>query len=1141
MSNNIADVTMDEPRSADHRTGSPFFRRADWIAFGSAFLLSLIGYTLTLAPTVTLEDSGELVVASDYLGVPHPPGYPIWTLLTWFFQWVFDFKTFLGHPNPAWGVNFASAFFGALACGLLAMLVSRSSSDLLRTIARFNEALDPLVERVFCAVCGVSAGLVLAFSPVMWSQSVIAEVYALNAFFQLFIALLIYRWIARPQDRHVLYAIGFLFGLGLTNHQTLLFFVFAFALAILVRDPELFRDFAVIGAALVALLLFNVAAVKLNHPELAWTAPAGPRGPAFWIHLLLAVAIPVAGWILLPNGKTAAVTILLMELGLSFYLYLPIASDQNPPMNWGYPRTWEGFLHAISRGQYERITPTDVFSIKFFHQVAAFLADLRRQFSLPLVVGGVLPFTMWEVTIAGRRVRMFSVAFLLAVMIGVLVTLEMGLALAGRSIPPVLVALYRAVAFAALAIGGVGVLAKAAEFVAHIARQCRSRSLFTAVVYGVLLGLSVLALLFAEFQLGRMLFSREPMGATARLIIFVIMLLPLLGGFIYAAQHGGLWRIEFGYESTPENRSWLLTTAVGFVMVSVVFIMLWNPSLDVQTLFIGRVQFIQSHTLYALWLGYGLVLALAMIEVIVGAIPLLRWAAIAAALIGPPGLMLWQNYYDEELIRTVGGAEQNGHDYGWQFGDWQLRGAEAIREYLQKTLPPEEFERAWADYPDPSWPPAMATNAIFFGGTDPGRFVPTYMIYSAKIRPDVYLITQNALADNTYLNVMRDLYGDTIWIPSILDSNMAFQQYFDMVRAGQLAAGADIAVKDGRISVQGVQGVMQINGILARQIYDNNPQHEFYVEESYVIPWMYEFLEPHGLIMKICRQPSRLEPPLIEKDRAFWDWYCRRLLNDRKFLRDAVARKTFSKLRGAIAGLYAARGLYDEAEYAFRQAIALYPLSPEANFRMADVYLARGRYAEARSIITEFLKGDPQNEKIREFLGFIDQMEGSLKRMSEIEERAQGGHLDLREAVELAQLYRRHGRMAQFDQLCASLLNQTGLPVEVYLELGRLAYEAQRAPLLDMALQRYVMARPTDANGWMELAAVRLLLGRSDDAVAALRNAVQVGGDAVRNQVRQDPRFEQLRRRSDVESFLAPPSGGGAPVVLPGALQPFVR
>ena len=38
-----------------------------------------------MAPDVTLEDSGELSVGSFYAGVPHPPGYPVWTLYSWLF------------------------------------------------------------------------------------------------------------------------------------------------------------------------------------------------------------------------------------------------------------------------------------------------------------------------------------------------------------------------------------------------------------------------------------------------------------------------------------------------------------------------------------------------------------------------------------------------------------------------------------------------------------------------------------------------------------------------------------------------------------------------------------------------------------------------------------------------------------------------------------------------------------------------------------------------------------------------------------------------------------------------------------------------------------------------------------------------
>src|SRR5574341_1179911 len=62
----------------------PLFRRIDWFTFGVTALLVFLGYWWTLAPDLTLEDSGELAVASLYAGVPHPPGYPVWTIFTWF-------------------------------------------------------------------------------------------------------------------------------------------------------------------------------------------------------------------------------------------------------------------------------------------------------------------------------------------------------------------------------------------------------------------------------------------------------------------------------------------------------------------------------------------------------------------------------------------------------------------------------------------------------------------------------------------------------------------------------------------------------------------------------------------------------------------------------------------------------------------------------------------------------------------------------------------------------------------------------------------------------------------------------------------------------------------------------------------------
>ena len=57
------------------------------LAIGTG-LLALFLYLVTLAPSVTGEDSGELIGAAYSLGVPHPPGYPVWTLLAHAFTWI---------------------------------------------------------------------------------------------------------------------------------------------------------------------------------------------------------------------------------------------------------------------------------------------------------------------------------------------------------------------------------------------------------------------------------------------------------------------------------------------------------------------------------------------------------------------------------------------------------------------------------------------------------------------------------------------------------------------------------------------------------------------------------------------------------------------------------------------------------------------------------------------------------------------------------------------------------------------------------------------------------------------------------------------------------------------------------------------
>src|SRR5262249_49127116 len=81
------------------------------------FVAAITLYAATLAPTVTLVDSGELIFAAKTLGVAHPPGFPLYVLLAHVFTW-------LPLGSAAARVNFASALFAALAAAMLTLVVA---------------------------------------------------------------------------------------------------------------------------------------------------------------------------------------------------------------------------------------------------------------------------------------------------------------------------------------------------------------------------------------------------------------------------------------------------------------------------------------------------------------------------------------------------------------------------------------------------------------------------------------------------------------------------------------------------------------------------------------------------------------------------------------------------------------------------------------------------------------------------------------------------------------------------------------------------------------------------------------------------------------------------------------------------------
>ena len=299
---------------------------------------------------------------------------------------------------------------------------------------------------------------------------------------------------------------------------------------------------------------------------------------------------------------------------------------------------------------------------------------------------------------------------------------------------------------------------------------------------------------------------------------------------------------------------------------------------------------------------------------------------------------------------------------------------------------------------------SVSRGAIYFGGTDAGRGLVTALSKSHENGDPFFTVTQNALADGRYLRYLREMYGRTNYMPSEADSTKAFQEYLSDAQrrldhdqkfpseSRQIKPGEDVRISKGKVQVSGQVAVMSINAILARIIFEQNPDREFFVEESFPLDWMYPHLAPQGMLLRLHRKPVvEITAADVAKDMEYWsrqqqpligDWlkpetsieeicqYVRKrhvnhnmagFEGNAKFLQSEKVRKTWAKLRSAIGGIYAWRAgqasdpkvkerMTRAAENAFKQAFAFGPDSAEPVLRYVNLLVGAKRKADAVKI-----------------------------------------------------------------------------------------------------------------------------------------------------------------------------------------------
>lgn len=303
------------------------YTRIDWLAGGICALISMAVYAWTAAPNVTLLDSGEFIVAAQHFGVPHPTGYPLWTILAWLFQ-------LLPLGNAAWEIALLSGVLGALAVGICG-LISHSS---LRW-------LFPELSRNVTLPLSICFSLLFAFSVSMWSQATIAEVYTLHALLVGLYLASLYALIRFPQKDIHLFSCFFFLSLAFSNHHLCLALTPLPFIVVLLLRREIFADLIVFS--LMTGVLFYLFFAILSEDMLT-------LGTALRFFYCALPAFIILLWVRRLRVKWSLLAFLpfVVTLGMLPYIYMPLASSTNPPMNWGYTRTAEGFFYSFNRSQY---------------------------------------------------------------------------------------------------------------------------------------------------------------------------------------------------------------------------------------------------------------------------------------------------------------------------------------------------------------------------------------------------------------------------------------------------------------------------------------------------------------------------------------------------------------------------------------------------------------------------------------------------------------------------------------------------------------------------------------------------------------------------------------------------------------------
>ena len=327
-----------------HRTRNIFFAIIAWV-------VALIVYTLTVAPTAPFWDPSEYIAVSHTLQVAHPPGSPFFALVGRLFS------MFMPTEYVAWSINMISVVASAFTIMLLYLIT-------IRLIEMFRGPLDEvdMSDKIGSYGGALLGAFTLMFSHTHWFNAVEAEMYASSTMLTAFVVWSVLRWSDEYENDYSerwIILISYAFGIGIGVHLLNLLAIFFIALIIYFKIYEFsIKTFLIaVGASIVAFFaLYPITIIYIpNIANQISDATYGLIGPVTYITAILGVLIYGIYYTQKHNKRYLNIILLsymMIMIGYSSYALILIRSQANPPIDQNDPSTLTDFVKYLSRDQY---------------------------------------------------------------------------------------------------------------------------------------------------------------------------------------------------------------------------------------------------------------------------------------------------------------------------------------------------------------------------------------------------------------------------------------------------------------------------------------------------------------------------------------------------------------------------------------------------------------------------------------------------------------------------------------------------------------------------------------------------------------------------------------------------------------------